>query len=117
MSPSTDSCRVTVRVALARAQGPCARPAGRSAAPCAEWSAAGYSGEDVDPQCMSLWFGNVLVFSHGMPTSYSESEATAAIQPREVSVRLDLGQGDATATIWTCDLSHDYVTINGKYRT
>jgi glutamate N-acetyltransferase/amino-acid N-acetyltransferase len=80
-------------------------------------AAAGYSGEEVDPQRMSLWFGPVLVFEHGMPTQYSEEEATRAIQGREVSVRLDLGQGTASATIWTCDLSHDYVTINGKYRT
>jgi glutamate N-acetyltransferase/amino-acid N-acetyltransferase len=80
-------------------------------------AAAGYSGEDVDPQRMSLWFGPVLVFQSGVPTKYSEAEATLAIKPREVQVRLDLGLGDASATIWTCDLSHDYVTINGKYRT
>ena len=80
-------------------------------------AAAGYSGEDVDPQRMSLWFGPVLVFENGMPTHYSEAEATQAIKPREVLVHLDLGMGEAGATIWTCDLSHDYVTINGKYRT
>ena len=80
-------------------------------------AAAGYSGEDVDPDRMSLWFGNVLVFERGMPTKYSEEEATRTIQTRDVSVRLELGLGDASATIWTCDLSHDYVTINGRYRT
>ncbi|MCL5998633.1 MAG: bifunctional ornithine acetyltransferase/N-acetylglutamate synthase, partial [Chloroflexi bacterium] len=80
-------------------------------------AAAGYSGEDIDPQRISLWFGPVLVFQNGMPTQYSEEEATRAIQTRDVHVRLDLGLGSACATIWTCDLSHDYVTINGKYRT
>lgn len=80
-------------------------------------AAAGYSGEDVDPARMSLWFGPVLVFEHGMPTQYSEEDATRAIQPRDVFVKLDLGSGSASATIWTCDLSHEYVTINGKYRT
>ncbi|MBI4790981.1 MAG: bifunctional ornithine acetyltransferase/N-acetylglutamate synthase, partial [Chloroflexi bacterium] len=35
----------------------------------------------------------------------------------DVTIRLDLGMGRANATVWTCDLSHDYVTINGKYRT
>ncbi len=80
-------------------------------------AAAGYSGEDVNPQLMSLWFGPVLVFQNGIPAQYSEQEATQAIQPREVQVRLDLGLGDASATIWTCDLSHEYVTINGRYRT
>ncbi len=80
-------------------------------------AAAGYSGEEVDPERMSLWFGDVLVFKHGMPTRYSDAEATKAIQSHDVSVRLDLGTGAVSTTIWTCDLSHDYVTINGKYRT
>jgi glutamate N-acetyltransferase/amino-acid N-acetyltransferase len=80
-------------------------------------AAAGYSGENVNPECMSLWFGQVLVFKNGMPTQYSEEDATCAIKPRDIVVRLDLGSGSASATIWTCDLSHDYVTINGKYRT
>ncbi len=80
-------------------------------------AAAGYSGEDVQPEKMSLWFGGVHVFAKGVPTSYAEAEATAAMKSREIVVRLDLGLGNASATIWTCDLSHDYVTINGKYRT
>jgi glutamate N-acetyltransferase/amino-acid N-acetyltransferase len=80
-------------------------------------AAAGYSGEDVDGDKMSLWFGGVHVFANGTPTQYSEQEATAAMKPRDVAVRLDLGLGDAGATIWTCDFSHEYVTINGKYRT
>jgi glutamate N-acetyltransferase/amino-acid N-acetyltransferase len=79
--------------------------------------AAGYSGEDVDPGRMALWFGPVQVYEGGLPTRYSEQAATAAIQGREVDVRLDLGLGQAEATLWTCDISHDYVTINGKYRT
>lgn len=80
-------------------------------------AAAGYSGEDVAPDKMSLWFGGVHVFNLGQPANYDESLATAAIRPRDIEVRLDLGLGDADATLWTCDFSHDYVTINGKYRT
>jgi glutamate N-acetyltransferase/amino-acid N-acetyltransferase len=79
--------------------------------------AAGYSGEDVAPEKMSLWFGGVHVFANGMPTKYSEEEATAAMKPHDVLVKLDLGLGAASATVWTCDFSHEYVTINGKYRT
>ena len=79
--------------------------------------AAGYSGADVVPEKMSLWFGGVHVFSNGLPTNYAEAEATAAMKPHDVTVKLDLGLGPASATVWTCDLSHDYVTINGKYRT
>jgi glutamate N-acetyltransferase/amino-acid N-acetyltransferase len=64
-----------------------------------------------------LWFGGVHVFANGMPTKYSEEEATAAMKPHDVLVKLDLGLGTASATVWTCDFSHEYVTINGKYRT
>lgn len=80
-------------------------------------AAAGYSGEDIDPDKMSLWFGGIHVFRNGSPTNYSDAAATEAIKPHDVSVRLDLGLGKARATVWTCDMSHDYVTINGKYRT
>jgi glutamate N-acetyltransferase/amino-acid N-acetyltransferase len=79
--------------------------------------AAGYSGEDVAPEKMSLWFGGVHVFANGMPTKYAEEEATAAMKSHDVTVKLDLGLGTASATVWTCDFSHEYVTINGKYRT
>jgi glutamate N-acetyltransferase/amino-acid N-acetyltransferase len=79
--------------------------------------AAGYSGEDIDPLKLSLWFGGVHVLQNGAPTQYSEEEATAAMKPHDVTVKLDLGLGNASATVWTCDFSHEYVTINGKYRT
>jgi len=91
--------------------------------------AAGYSGEDVVPEKMSLWFGGapqvkgkkntgqVHVFAKGMPTRYSEAAATNAMKPHDIFIRLDLGLGEASATVWTCDFSHEYVTINGKYRT
>ncbi len=80
-------------------------------------AAAGYSGVAVDVATMTLWFGEVNVFARGMPTDFHEAASTRAIAGSEVSIRLDLGQGTAQTTVWTCDLSHDYVTINGKYRT
>jgi glutamate N-acetyltransferase/amino-acid N-acetyltransferase len=80
-------------------------------------AAAGYSGVAVDPATMTLWFGDVNVFARGTPTAFNEADSTRAIAGKEVFIRLDLGQGEAQATVWTCDLSHDYVTINGKYRT
>ena len=79
--------------------------------------AAGYSGVAVEPAKMKLWFGDVNVFANGTPTNFDEADSTRAIAGADVFIRLDLGQGDAGATVWTCDLSHDYVTINGKYRT
>ncbi|MBX7212538.1 MAG: bifunctional glutamate N-acetyltransferase/amino-acid acetyltransferase ArgJ [Thermoflexales bacterium] len=80
-------------------------------------AAAGYSGEAINPDKVSLWFSGVHVFKNGAPTDYSDAEATEAMKPHDVSIRLDLGLGKAAATVWTCDMSHDYVTINGKYRT
>jgi glutamate N-acetyltransferase/amino-acid N-acetyltransferase len=80
-------------------------------------AAAGYSGVGVDPDALALWFGDVNVFANGTPTEFDEADSTRAIAGPEVLIRLDLGRGDANATVWTCDLSHDYVTINGKYRT
>jgi glutamate N-acetyltransferase/amino-acid N-acetyltransferase len=79
--------------------------------------AAGYSGVAVEPAKMKLWFGDVNVFANGTPTNFDEADSTRAIAGADVFIRLDLGQGDAHTTVWTCDLSHDYVTINGKYRT
>ncbi len=80
-------------------------------------AAAGYSGAPVEPDRMALWFGNVQLVAHGEPTQFDEAESTRAISGNEVQIHLDLGLGNANATVWTCDLSHDYVTINGKYRT
>lgn len=80
-------------------------------------AAAGYSGVEVEPAKMKLWFGDVNVFANGTPTDFNEATSTRAIAGSEVFIRLDLGQGNASTTFWTCDLSHDYVTINGKYRT
>jgi glutamate N-acetyltransferase/amino-acid N-acetyltransferase len=80
-------------------------------------AAAGYSGVDVDPNALALWFGDVQLVANGARTDYGEAAATRAISGAEVAIRLELGMGHVSATVWTCDLSHDYVTINGAYRT
>jgi glutamate N-acetyltransferase/amino-acid N-acetyltransferase len=86
-------------------------------------AAAGRSGIDLDSQKLKLWFAaddnsdKLLLFDNGMPTNYDEAQATALVKASEVSVTLDCGAGSGSATIWTCDLSHDYVSINGHYRT
>ena len=53
----------------------------------------------------------------GQPLPYSEEAATAIFAEPEIIVTVTLGLGDGQATVWTCDLSHDYVDINGHYRT
>ncbi len=86
-------------------------------------AAAGRSGIELDPLKLRLWFSaddqsdKLLLFAEGVPTHYSEAEATALVKAPEVVVTLDCGMGEGAATIWTCDLSHDYVSINGHYRT
>jgi glutamate N-acetyltransferase/amino-acid N-acetyltransferase len=53
----------------------------------------------------------------GTPLTYSEAKAIGVFTSPELTVQLDLGLGTASTTIWTCDLTHDYVTINAEYRT
>jgi len=85
--------------------------------------AAGYSGVDLDPARLSLWLlhadGSLAIqlVEGGQPLDYDEPAAIKHMQAPEWGVRLDLGLGDVSTWLWTCDLSHEYVTINGHYRT
>jgi glutamate N-acetyltransferase / amino-acid N-acetyltransferase len=80
-------------------------------------TAMGYSGVDFDPESVELWFGPVKVFSGGEPVVHEEAEANATLSGDEVGITARLGEGDASATAWGCDLSYEYVRINGSYRT
>lgn len=90
-------------------------------------AAAGRAGIDIDPEAVELYItpgeeeqftiGSLLLFAAGMPTGYSEATATAIFKNPEVSILLNCGTGPGAATVWTCDLSHDYVSINGDYRS
>ncbi len=79
--------------------------------------AAGYSGVDLDPERLSLWFDDVCLLRHGQPTDYKEEDAHATLTKSEVTITVDLGMGKASAEVWTCDLSKEYVSINADYRT
>lgn len=86
--------------------------------------AAGRAGIEFDQEQLSLWIGvgehldePLLLVQNGVPTDYSEQDATAIISHASVSVRINIGGGSGRATIWTCDLSHEYVSINADYRT
>jgi glutamate N-acetyltransferase/amino-acid N-acetyltransferase len=90
-------------------------------------AAAGRSGVQFNPDETSLWMvpgeqiveGNrgVLLFDRGIKAVYEEAEATAIISNASIYVTLQVGSGQGNAVVWTCDLSHDYVSINGSYRT
>jgi glutamate N-acetyltransferase / amino-acid N-acetyltransferase len=60
----------------------------------------------------------VLVVEHGgRAASYTEAQGQRVMKQAEITVRVELGRGDARATVWTCDLSHEYVSINADYRS
>ena len=80
-------------------------------------TAMGYSGVAFDPDGVELWFGPIKVFSGGEPVPHEEAEANAALAAGEVKITARLGEGNASATAWGCDLSYEYVRINGSYRT
>jgi glutamate N-acetyltransferase/amino-acid N-acetyltransferase len=80
-------------------------------------TAMGYSGVSFDPGGVELWFGPVKVSEGGEPVSHEEAEANAALASGEVKITARLGEGDASATAWGCDLTYEYVRINGSYRT
>jgi glutamate N-acetyltransferase/amino-acid N-acetyltransferase len=80
-------------------------------------AAIGRSGIDLNPNSMGLWFDELQLVADGTPLAYSEEAAHATLTKAEVTITVDLGVGDAVATVWTCDLSHEYVTINADYRT
>lgn len=87
-------------------------------------AAAGRSGVDVDPKLMKLWIAggeknrtDLLLFDKAMPTPYDEKQATAIMAEASIHVTMDCGQGKGHAIVWTCDLSHEYVSVNGHYRS
>ncbi|MGC8719736.1 MAG: bifunctional glutamate N-acetyltransferase/amino-acid acetyltransferase ArgJ [Thermodesulforhabdaceae bacterium] len=82
-------------------------------------AAVGRAGVDLDTSSVSLFFNNVCVFRNGMPVQEKNIEelASAEFRKREINVKILVGAGDFSFRMWTCDFSHDYVTINTKYRT
>ncbi len=76
--------------------------------------AAGYSGAELRPDRARLDIGSVTVFRDGLPTG---EDASAEVAASDVLIRMDLCIGTGEATMWTCDLSKDYVEINAEYHT
>ena len=82
-------------------------------------AAVGYAGiEDLDQRCIDLYLDDVQVASRGgRHPSYLEEDGQRVMRQSEITVRVLLGRGAAKQTVWTCDLSHDYVSINADYRS
>ena len=82
-------------------------------------AAIGYAGvTDLDTALVDLYLGDVLVASKGgRNPAYREEQGNAVMARPEITVRVVLNRGPASATLWTCDFSYDYVKINAEYRT
>ncbi|AET66004.1 glutamate N-acetyltransferase/amino-acid acetyltransferase [Desulfosporosinus orientis DSM 765] len=80
-------------------------------------TAAGYSGAEFDPNKVDVYLGSLSVAQGGKGVSFSEEKAKEILELKEVQISLNLHSGEDRATAWGCDLTHEYVTINGSYRT
>lgn len=82
-------------------------------------AAVGRSGiEDFDINRVKIFLDDVcIVTDGGRSESYTEAQGQAVMNQPEITIGVELGRGNAVATVWTTDLSHDYVTINAEYRT
>lgn len=115
---SREECR---RVAYTVAHSPLVKTAFFASDP--NWgrilAAVGRAGiEDLDVSDVSLFLDDVCIAVGGaLAPAYTEAQGQAAMAREEITIGIRLGRGDASATIWTCDLSHDYVRINAEYRT
>ena len=83
--------------------------------------ALGYAGVALNPDTVDLRFasagGEILVCKDGGPVPFSEEEAKRILSEEEIEIRISVGTGEGTATAWGCDLTYDYVRINGDYRS
>ena len=108
------------RIALSIANSPLVKTA--VAGEDANWGrvvmAVGKAGEPADRDRLAIAFGDVRVACRGArDPDYSEAAASAVMREPEIRLRVDLGLGQGRARIWTCDLTKEYVAINGDYRS
>ncbi|PCJ88759.1 MAG: bifunctional ornithine acetyltransferase/N-acetylglutamate synthase [Hyphomicrobiales bacterium] len=80
--------------------------------------AVGKAGEPADRDKLSISFGDVRMAVDGEPDpNYSEEAASAVMKQQEIPILVDMGLGNGSATVWTCDLTKEYIAINGDYRS
>ena len=114
------SARSAKRIALSIANSPLVKTA--VAGEDANWGrvvmAVGKAGEPADRDLLSIWFGDIRVAHQGeRDPAYSEEATSAYMKQQDIAIRADLGLGRGKATVWTCDLTKEYVEINGDYRS
>ena len=106
--------------ALAIANSPLVKTA--AAGEDANWGrvvmAVGKAGEPADRDLLAIWFGDIRVAREGeRDPDYSEAATSAYMKNEDIQIRADIGLGKGKATVWTCDLTKEYVAINGDYRS
>ena len=81
-------------------------------------AAVGKSGAKADRDTLSISFGDIRVAENGwVSPSYAEEQGAAVMKHQDIAINVDLGVGTSDATVWTCDLTHGYITINADYRS
>lgn len=115
-----ESAKAAKRIAFSIANSPLVKTA--IAGEDANWGrivmAVGKAGEKADRDRLAIWFGGVRVAYKGLrDPDYDESDVSQIMKRAEIVINVDLGLGKGAATVWTCDLTKDYVAINGDYRS
>jgi len=80
-------------------------------------SAIGNAGAAFDPDTVAIKLGGALVCQNGCAVAFAEEETRRILESKEIAVQIELGSGPGEAMVWTCDLSPEYVRINGSYRS
>ncbi len=108
------------KIALSIANSPLVKTA--VAGEDANWGrvvmAVGKAGEPADRDLLAIWFGDIRVAHQGeRDPAYSEAATSAYMAGEDIRIRVEIGLGEGAATVWTCDLTKEYVAINGDYRS
>ena len=81
-------------------------------------AAVGKAGEKAERDALAIWLGDIQVARDGeVAPGYREAQGAAYMKGEEIAITVDVGVGDAAATVWTCDLTKDYIAINADYRS
>lgn len=79
--------------------------------------AVGYSGADMVPEKTVVKFGGITIFTNGTGATYDEKALAHVMKQKDIVIDIELNMGQEDATVWSCDLSYEYVKINGEYHT
>ena len=80
-------------------------------------TATGYSGVSFDPLTVDIYIGSEIVCSNGNAVMFDEDKTKSELSKKQIELKVDLKSGQFASTMWTCDLTYDYIKINGSYRS